>query len=856
MRAAAVLAFALAVAGCGDKACRDQTIFLNINVDGPASGADTLDIAIVVNGGAPKTVTVGVAGVSTGSLEIDFPNGYPSGGTVVLAATALAGGMSLASQVVSVVLSDSCESTTLDFVNATVGDGGDASMPDACVPSTMCPSTEACGKVSDGCGGTLDCGPCFLDAVYQPVANSGETIELDGLFGSTATVNFPGGATAPATVMSSSRISAVVPPSAGSGLISVTTNRVTTGGLAFTHATYVIAPSSLRTMYEQADYARQTPTIKTGGWGGGLVVTDTRVWHIGGGNASGGALGGVEEALIDADGSLRDFTSLGSLVHARALVTATRVGNFVYVIGGRNSMASAEPTIERAPINPDGSLGAFAVVNGLSLVKPRYAHSTAVVGKWLYVFGGSGGNYCNNGLVALASVERAPINVDGSLGAFADAGVSMTVARTSFATVIHNNTFYVVGGNGVAAIDMAPIGADGTLMPFQSATGVLPTAQTGVTAAVLGGQLYIFAASSGVLVANFNADGTVHNPTATASTLSNFTTYASLALVDDYVYLIGAGNGDCICSACFTATPVALQRGLLSSGALGPFSPSTMTLAAQRSDFAVAAVGNKVYLIGGDPIGAPDVQSATVQADGTLGPFTAVAGAALKTSRSFAAAAVVGNSLYIVGGMDASSTALGSVEVAPINPDGTLGAFDYFKVGGAQSNLVSPTGQPGALVLGNGLCAFGVNPFECAAVGANDALAAFASTAFNGGTRILAALGANAYSFVSSSAPIDSTGKITATFTAGSTNQTLAGASSIVLGGSLYLMGGFTGLDFSSAINIYPLNPSTSAPGTATGASLASKTTGQRNVLVHGQVYVFGGSAMGGPPGQEAAPLK
>jgi hypothetical protein len=213
-----------------------------------------------------------------------------------------------------------------------------------------------------------------------------------------------------------------------------------------------------------------------------------------------------------------------------------------------------------------------------------------------------------------------------------------------------------------------------------------------------------------------------------------------------------------------------------------------------------------------------------------------------------------------VGGVDSGGNALNSIEVAPIHADGSLGAFAGFQVGGAASTLPTASSSPGLLTLGNGLCVFNAaTAVQCSAISAADALAAFAGVttpAIVGGSRLMFTTGTNIYDFVTGVATLDGAGGLSSPFNSQPATPFIAGVSQIVLGSNYYLMGGFTGLDYTNQVSVYPLDPTSGAPGTATSTSLPEKSSGQRNVLIHGQVYVIGGLAMGGPPDPSVAPLK
>ena len=434
-----------------------------------------------------------------------------------------------------VALASACETLALHFAGAAPGDmAGDMAGPDACVPLTSCPATVTCGHADDGCGGSLDCGPCTINALYEPTANSGDLLSIEGRFGDSATVNFPGGTAVAATPLSSSRLRVAVPAAAGSGLLTVSTNGVTTNAVPFNHASYAFAPQAFRELNEQADYARQSPTLQTLRWGSGGVTTPDRVWIIGGLLKSESPTASVEEARIDGDGALRGFRTLpGALTNARGWNSATRVGNFVYVIGGRNAAFTSEPTIERAPINADGSLGSFSVVPNLSLLTPRYGHQSVVLGGWLYVLGGYSGAWCAPAL-NLTSVERAPIAADGTLGAFVDAGVTLTTAREAFSVAVSGGFLYAIAGRNQTSVEYAPIAADGTLGPFANAVGTLASAQFGSTGAVIGGKLWLLGGPTQSAV--INGDGTIQNFVATGGAGANLDGYGTF--IGDYFYTI------------------------------------------------------------------------------------------------------------------------------------------------------------------------------------------------------------------------------------------------------------------------------------------------------------------------------
>jgi hypothetical protein len=99
-------------------------------------------------------------------------------------------------------------------------------------------------------------------------------------------------------------------------------------------------------------------------------------------------------------------------------------------------------TVERAKIGSDGSLGSFGIVANVSLNTARYAASGIVVGSWLYMLGGR----MQDDNSSIASIERAPIGSDGTLGAFTTVSATLTPQRLDFTDVVVDDSALAVGG--------------------------------------------------------------------------------------------------------------------------------------------------------------------------------------------------------------------------------------------------------------------------------------------------------------------------------------------------------------------------------------------------------------------------
>jgi hypothetical protein len=161
--ALAVLAAALVSGAACERACKPGTLFLDVDL-GSSRGADTLQVDVTVAGGTTKHTTRTLSGgPTTGTLEIDFPSGYPDGKRVDLEMTATKSGATLGTIAVSVTLASSCTHATIVFPggggsgagghggsSATTGAGGSSATTGAGGSS----ATTGAGGSSSGTGGS------------------------------------------------------------------------------------------------------------------------------------------------------------------------------------------------------------------------------------------------------------------------------------------------------------------------------------------------------------------------------------------------------------------------------------------------------------------------------------------------------------------------------------------------------------------------------------------------------------------------------------------------------------------------------------------------------------------------------
>lgn len=159
---------ALAGAACHPLAtCKPGTLFVDVDYSGRALSADTVVVRIAIDGGSAVATTLHhSAGASSGSIEVDFPKGYPAGHVATVEMDALVGTLLVASVQVRQTLIAGCQPLTLALTGATgdlaggvvVDGGGVKTLGELCGVGGECAS----GSCADGvccdapCGGQCE----------------------------------------------------------------------------------------------------------------------------------------------------------------------------------------------------------------------------------------------------------------------------------------------------------------------------------------------------------------------------------------------------------------------------------------------------------------------------------------------------------------------------------------------------------------------------------------------------------------------------------------------------------------------------------------------------------------------------
>ncbi len=280
------------------------------------------------------------------------------------------------------------------------------------------------------------------------------------------------------------------------------------------------------------------------------VAVNGYLYAIGGVDEQGNYVRETEFARILADGSLTPWRTTSSLNRGRFYLAAVNVNDYIFAIGGGSGALGDDnqpvATVERARIQSDGSLGAWEIVT--SMQSPRRGLKAVATQSHIYAIGGYNG-------VFLKNTEYAAISSTGLLGDWRIDPHESHLDRYIHSAALHDRFIYVLGGHvqkalslGYGDVEMTEIQNDGSLSPWSSQASRLLVPRFIASAFAKDAFLYILAGHNGaqrlnsVEYAAIAPNGHVGVWQMTAP-LNMPRSAAAVATYGDYVYVLG-GIGD------------------------------------------------------------------------------------------------------------------------------------------------------------------------------------------------------------------------------------------------------------------------------------------------------------------------
>lgn len=282
----------------------------------------------------------------------------------------------------------------------------------------------------------------------------------------------------------------------------------------------------------------------------------------------------------------------------------------VLTIGGFVS-GTASDTVYYAPINADGTLGTWANT-GVSLPTPLADFQAVLTKDRLCLLGGA-----DDVDFATTTVLTAALNDQGLVDSWSAGTYSLSGARAKHSAIVTDDLLYLIGGEDASGTRLsstvyATIAADGTLGDWASGTS-LPAAVKDAAAVKIGDRVFL-------LGGNNSTDDSVNTI---------------------YVATIGVG------------------------GVLGSWSTYSGTLPYPLSGHGSAVVDDTIYIFGGynNTDNIATVSYAAIDVSGDIGTWST--GTALPAATEAARICITSSKIFAIGGYDVVDTVANYVSVAP-----------------------------------------------------------------------------------------------------------------------------------------------------------------------------------------------
>ena len=576
--------------------------------------------------------------------------------------------------------------------------------------------------------------------------------------------------------------------------------------------------------------------------GGATFVTKNRVYVFGGFNGS-SHVGTGYMAAINTDGTLGPWQTVTALPGTYAYSTAVVVKNKVYLLGGYINNTTATANIYVADINADGTIGAWG--NGPAMpTATAYSHAF-INNNRLYVVGGYNGSALNG----LWSVN---IKEDGSLGTWVTEA-NLPVSYYSGSVVTIKNRVFLVGGyqNTAASstIWSAALNSDGSIGTWSFYSSLPVTAglsQVVVTRNVIyliGGTMNN-SHSSSIYRAPINSDGSIGSWQLQGWTLPAVYNYGNVTVIKGHVYFIGGmGAGSAWNGTVFMGNitgglndysafySMSEEQNFMVAGSGKPWQQQYQINTTQTGDITgwitdssalpvglsnsnIVVTKNNVYLIGGQLTAGTivnTVYNAPINSDGTLGAW--VTGTNFPVNIYLSHTAVIGNKVYVLGGCTNGTSGTSNVYMANINADGTIGTWTQVL------SLASVAYQSQVIVTRNKIYLLGGR------------------------------LNDTTYTSIVQYASVYPDGTIGSWSTGTALPVSLGVSQVAVTKNRVYLLGGYTGVGTLTA-NIYTatVNSDGSLGSWSTSGTLPTTLGGSQVVVMKNTIYLLGGGASSGVP--------
>jgi N-acetylneuraminic acid mutarotase len=570
----------------------------------------------------------------------------------------------------------------------------------------------------------------------------------------------------------------------------------------------------------------------------------------------------VEYAPINANGTLGTWTATTNLPTTLQNLGTVAYNGYLYVMGGYNGSGYIN-TVDYAPINANGALGSWTATT--SFLTTRGGLGAVAYNGYLYIMGGwSGSAYLNDVQYALicTATNSGTGGCTGTVGAVGSwtATTSFPTARQDFGNVVYGGYLYVISGSDYTGdVQYAPINANGTVGSWTTNGTSFTTGRQGLSAIADNGYLYIMGGQNAsanqlndVQYAPINANGSIGS-WAYSSSFTTVRAYFGAIADNGYVYIMGGYNNS-------NGYLNDVQVAQINNGGPGTLSGWTSTTSFSTGIYNPVSVAYNgyLYVMGGSTYQTSgsflnSVQYAPINANGTIGSWNITSG--FNTGRTDFGGVAYNGYVYVFGG--SNGTELNDVQYAPINANGTIGAWAATTSFPTARSAFGSVVYNGYLYILGGYVASGsyLNDVQYAPINANGTIGAWAATtsfntaryhlisvAYNGYLYVMGGVSTNGFNDVQY-APINANGTIGTWAATTSFNQPTWSFGTVAYNGYLYMMGGYDGSTSGQVATVAyaPINTDGTIGGWVTITSFAGAREGVPAVAYNGYLYIMGG---------------
>ncbi len=229
------------------------------------------------------------------------------------------------------------------------------------------------------------------------------------------------------------------------------------------------------------------------------IKVNNYIYSIGGIDKFGQYVKQAEFAKILANGHLSTWQLTSSLNQGRFYLAAAAANGYIYAIGGGigppGSDNQATAIVEKAKILENGALGPWQIDK--EMISARRGLKVVSNHNTLYALGGYNG-------IFLKSIEQTRVSDTGTLSEWELSSEESLVDRYIHSAAIHDNTIYLLGGHvsgknkmSYGDVEKAKINPDGTLLPWQIEKTKLRMPRFIASAIALNDYIYLLAGHNG-----------------------------------------------------------------------------------------------------------------------------------------------------------------------------------------------------------------------------------------------------------------------------------------------------------------------------------------------------------------------